>query len=1108
LGATENVTVLFTDLVGSTELSTRLASDAADEVRRAHFEALRRAITASGGIEIKSLGDGLMVTFDAASAALACAVAMQQAVERDTRVLGETLGLRVGLSCGEATREGDDFFGDPVVEAARLCARAEGGQILAADVVRAMAGRRSPHALTPIGKMSLKGFPNDVEVVEVGWQPLAIDAAGLGTVPLPSRLLAEPTIGVVSRDAELAVLTDAFKRVAAGDGREVVLVSGEAGVGKTTLTAKAARIAHAAGACVLLGRCEEALGAPYGPFVEALGHYVGHAPDDLIASHVQSYGAELARMVPALRDRDLPPPQSTDPDTERYLLFGAAVGLLARASAKEPLVLALDDLHWADRPSMQLLRYLVASAEPLRLLIIGTYRDLEISGSHPLAEALAAFHREPGCTRLDLRGLDDAGVVAYVEAAAGHDLDDEGVGLAHAVYRETDGNPFFVGEVLRHLVETGAIYQDDTGHWTAQSDLESMLLPDTVRQVVGTRVAALGDSATRDLALAAVIGREFDVALLSYVSGHSEDELLDVLDAAASRALVREVPDRPGRWTFSHALIQHTLSNDMGATRRARAHRTVAEALEAMYGDRPGERVGELAHHWLNATQPVDADKAIGYARQAAEAALDALAPDDAVRHFNQALQLFGQQTQPDPLLGVDLVLGLGNAQRLAGSAAFRETLLDGAHRAQALGATERIVEAALANNRGYFTALGLVDDDKVAVIEAALEAMPRPDSRERALLLATLSSELTYGPLERRLFLADEAKAMARRLADPATIVLVVTLTAVPTDVPTTLEMRVRDADEAVLLAEALGDPLVLFWASVFRRIPAMQAGDVEVGIRCLERMRALSERLGQPTLLWVTRYNEAAQAIFEGDIEQAEALVTEALQIGNDSGQPDAFAFYGGQLTLLRLQQGRLGELVPLLSQVSTDTPGVPAYTGALALAHLEAGHETDARALLEWAAADGFSALPFDNTWMAALSCYAEVAVGLEDARSAASLLELFAPYHDQVPYTGLTPQEPVAWYLGGLATVLGRYDEAESHFVEAAEANIRGRRKCSEARTQLALGRMLALRGAAGDVERARGLLERARAAAAAGGYPKVEQRATAALSDIGDARPSR
>jgi class 3 adenylate cyclase len=1098
--ASENVAVLFTDVVGSTELAQRLSPDAADQARRRHFSILRQAIAEAAGTEVKNLGDGLMVVFSSASAALSCGVAMQPGVERDTRLQEHSMGLRVGMSGGEVTREDDDYFGDPVIEAARLCAVCQGGQILVADVVRAMAGRRSRHLVNGVGPLALKGLPDRVETVEVSWEPLR--GSAVGAVPIPARLAVRPTVGVVGREPEVGVLSAATKRVAHGEGREVVLISGEAGVGKTTLVAEAARAAVDDGVCVLFGHCEEDLAIPYRLFAEALGHYVTHAPEEQLLAHVNSHGSELARLVPALVSRlpDLPEPTASDADTERYLLFAAVVGLLAMMSEEQPVILVLDDLQWADKGSLLLLRHLVTAELPTRLLVLGTYRDSELSYSHDLVNILGALHRQSGVTRIELTGLDDTGVISLMEAAAGHTLDDTGLDLAHAVYRETDGNPFFVSEVLRHLSETGAIYQGASGRWETVASLEETALPDSLRVVIGGRVGRLGQDAQRVLTQAAVIGHEFDLDVLARSTGLSEDELLDVLDSATAVALVREQSDSSGRYRFAHALIRRTLYEDLGPTRRARAHRRVGEALESMYGDRPGARVGELAHHWFSATQPVDLSKAIDYARQAADAALAALAPDEAVRYFSQALQLIEQEREPDPRLRVDLLIGLGTAQRQAGMPAFRETLLDAANRAQALEATDRLVVAALANNRGLFSSLGVVDDEKVAILEAALDAMPPDDSNDRALLLATLCNELTHGrPLVERQALATSAKEIAWRLADPATIVQVLNLVEQPLEAPPTLDERVGDTIEALRLAEALGDPYHLYFAAVYRRISAMDTGDADVPTRCLDLMRSLSQRLQQPILTWITTFHEASDALVVGDPERAEELSTQALEIGTECGQPDALSFYGSQMVIVRHQQGRLVELLPVIESIAAET-GMPNYKGALAVAYLDAD-ESQALALLEAAAADGF-ALPIGIGWLEAVTAYAQVAIELRASEPAALLLDLLAPYRAQVGFNGLMPLEPVAMYLGGLASVLRRYEDADDCFIQADEISNRMGAQFFAARTDLLWGRMLLERKAHDDAARAHQLLTRAHAIGAANGYGNVERFASDALRHLG------
>ena len=894
--AIESATILFTDVVGSTELLQRLSPDAAEEVRRGHFSILRQAIAEAGGTEVKNLGDGLMVVFASASAALGCAVAMQQGVERDNRAREYSVGLRVGLSSGEVTRDDDDYFGDPVVEAARLCGSCENGQVLAADVVRAMAGRRSRHESRSLGELVLKGLPDPVDTVEVLWEPLT-GADTVISIPLASRLAVRPTIGLVGREAEMQTMTDAAKRVVAAEGREVLLISGEAGQGKTTLVAELARSAFDAGSCVLFGHCEEDLATPYQLFGEALSHYVTHVPEDQLLAHVEEHGSELVRLVPALasRIRDLPPSKANDTDSERFLLFAAVVGLLTSASSQQPIILIFDDLQWADKGSLLLLRHLAAAEHAMRILVIGIYRDTELSQSHPLLDTLAFLRRQSRVSRLELAGLDDSGVMSLLEAAAGHALDDAGMDLAHAVYRETDGNPFFVSEVLRHLSETGAIYQGATGRWTTEESLGPVTLPDSIREVIGARVGRLGDEARRVLSMASVIGRDFDLDLLALATKASDDDLLDILDAAAVVALVRELDDTPGHYSFAHALIQHTLYENLGPTRRARAHRVLAESLERLCGDRPESRVGELARHWFSATEPIDLSKAISYSRQAGDAALSALAPAEALRYYAQALDLNARVADSDPALGLDMAIGLGTAQRQTGDPGFRDTLLGAARRAAGLGDTERLVAAALANDRGFYSAIGTIDAEKVEVLEMALDRLSA-ESADRALVLATLCAELAHGiSLDRRQALADEALALAESSADEGIIVRVLNNVFVPLLVPPLLEQTSARTADALVRAERMGDPVLTFWAAMWQASTAACAGDIREVDRCIEIHGSMAESLDQPIFKWGHGFGLGLRALMVGDTDRADQLATEALHIGLECGQPDAAIIYG---------------------------------------------------------------------------------------------------------------------------------------------------------------------------------------------------------------------
>ena len=508
--ATETVSVLMTDLVGSTAMADRAGPAAAEDLRAEHFGLLRGALERTAGREVKNLGDGLMVVFQSASQALTCAVEMQQAVEARNRRSEERLEVRIGVSLGEATVEDGDYFGEPVVEAARLCAAAQGGQIVVNDLVHRLGGARDAHSFESLGGLELKGISEPVQAFELQWEPVLETG-----IALPERLRELPATAYVGRVAERERMAELWGQTREGSLR-LALIGGEAGVGKTRLSTHLALHAHGEGATVLYGRCDEDLGVPYQPWVRAVGYLVKEAPQTILNDHVERFGGDLARLVPALRDRvpELPSPRESDPETERYLLYAAIAGLLEGAAEQEPLLLILDDVHWADAPTLSLLRHVVTARASMRVMVVGTYRDSDLSRDHPLTALLADLHREQGVERIRLTGLEAEDVLAFMEAMAGQELDEDGRALAQEITRETAGNPFFAGELLRHLAESGAIVQEDGGRWHLVGDVAELGLPQSVREVIGRRVERLGPDARTALSAAAVIGRDFDLDLL------------------------------------------------------------------------------------------------------------------------------------------------------------------------------------------------------------------------------------------------------------------------------------------------------------------------------------------------------------------------------------------------------------------------------------------------------------------------------------------------------------------------------------------------------------------------------------------------------------------
>jgi tetratricopeptide (TPR) repeat protein len=830
-------------------------------------------------------------------------------------------------------------------------------------------------------------------------------------------------------------------------------------------------------------------------------HSGAHAQEDQLLAHVAEHGSELVRLVPTLAARipEMPPSKATDADSERYLLFAAVVGMLVDASQQQSLVLLLDDIQWADKGSLLLLRHLASVDRPMRLLVLGTYRDNEVTRATPLLDTLAALHRQPGVSRVELEGLDDREVLQYMEAVVGYTLDDVARNLARNVQSETDGNPFFVSEMLRHLAETGVISQDSEGRWTAAGSVDSISLPDSVREVVGARIGRLGSRSGTVLGLASVIGRDFDFDLLARATAMPEGELLEVLDQAVAASLIRELSDGIGRYNFAHALIQHALYQDLGATRRAMAHRTVARALDALCGHRPGLRVAELARHWCHSPDPADVPRAIDYAYQAGTAALAALAPSDAIDYFTSATTLMTEHGIVDPALELDIAIGMGSAQRQTGDPAFRETLLGAGDRAATLDDTDRLVRAALANDRGWHSASGAVDGEKVAQLESALERLPH-DVPERALVLGTLCAELAFGStLERRQALADEALAIAHASGDDAIVVRTLNHMAFSLTVPSLLEPSLAWTAEALTLAEQLGDPMMLYFASMYRATAAVRACDIDEADRCFAIAGNLVRQLDLPPLHWEYTFHMSKRAQIDGDLPKAEALATEALTIGAGCGQPDAETFFGVQIAAVSWMRGTMGDLAPLIEMMIESSPGLPTLRASLAMAFAQAGRLDEAAQLLEQFAATGYF-LPQDAAWLNGMTEYSDAAVLCGDPRIAQSLYDLLSPWASHFSSAGgLTAEGPVHVYLGGLAIVLARFDEAERHLRLAEEFCARYGVKFYAALVNLLYGQMLLARGADGDEAVARSRLGLAHEAAATHGYGAVERRAATALA---------
>ena len=1079
------IATLFVDMVDSTATMAALEPDVSDAVRHDMFALMRGAVAETGGTEVKSLGDGVMATFDSVGAAVAGAVLMQQRFARHNARRSPAIHVRVGLSVGDAVLEDGDWYGMSVVEAARLCAAAEADQILASEAVRLLTGRE--RAFEPVGRLELKGLPEPLPAHAVLWEPLAGEEIAL---PLPPRLESARVRRFVARARERDAIEQALEDARNGHGR-TILVAGEPGIGKTSLAAEAAVAARERGTTALYGRSEEDLGLPYQPFVEALTHLVAHAPQSLLDDHVAEHGGELARLVPefARRMPDAPPPRSADADSERQLLYAAIAGLLTQAASDDGLLLVLDDLHWADRATLQLLRHLLTGDARGGVAVVGAYRATELSDGHPLHDLVADLHRDDVTVRLELEGLEDADVAELVEAYVGP----RGGRIAAAVRRETAGNPFFVREVLRSIGEQKELPEE----WSARPDTNGGRLPTSVREVILRRVRRLGDRAADVLATAAAIGREFDADLLRRALASGVEDLDAVLDAAVEAALLREVPAYPGRLTFPHALVEYTLYEHLRPAHRWRTHEQVGAALEELCGEDPGARVGELAYHWSQAAAGGDTAKAVLYARLAGDRALSQLAPEESMRWYRQALDLLDRS----PAGSQDgerreLLLLLATAQRNAADPAFRETFLEVAALARRAGDDDRLVQAALGNNRGGFSGLGEVDEERIAVLEEALEVAEEPTA-ERALLLARLADELVFvhGATARRRELTDEAMEIARTLGDPRVLAEVVHRRAYAVWAPDTLDQRLADAEVAVE-ATRRGDAESRFLAVRSRCMARVCATDLAGAWEDLRASKELLEEVPLPTLRLVNGIVECSLEMIAGNLAAADRIAAAGLEIATRNNEPDAMVLFASSIVQVRYEQGRLAELQPLVAQTAASTANVPAWQGAHALACATAGLHDETRHVLRRGTEPGF--LPLDLAYDTGVSMFALAACIVEDAEAARPLRDLLAGCGTVVTYNGTNSWMTTPHHRGALASRLGLFDEAEHELAEAAELHERIGAPIWLARTRFEQLRLRDRRG--GDARR--NLADDAEALAADGrrlGAADVERDA-AALRD--------
>ena len=882
--------------------------------------------------------------------------------------------------------------------------------------------------------------------------------------PVPD---AGPRRAFVGRAGELAELVTGLDGALAGHGR-LILLAGEPGIGKSRLAEALLEHARARGAAVLVGRCWEAGGAPaYWPWIQALRVYIGDTGSEQLREQLGAGAADLVQLLPELRERfpELPEPAPLEGEGARFRLFEAVRSFLVSAADARPLVVVLDDVHAADEPSLLLLQFVARGLDESGLLVIGAYRDVDPTLRDALTAALAELVREAHTTHLALTGLTPASVAEYVELTTGIE---PAPGLVDAIHAETEGNPLFVAEVVHLLAAEGRVEEADA----------PMRIPPGVRAVIGRRVARLSARCQALLLSASVIGREFGLDALAALSELEPDELMDVLNEAMAERVLDDVPGAPGRARFGHALIRDTLYDGLTAARRMQLHREAGEALEAVYSSDPEPHLAELAQHFVAAAPLGVADKAIEYARRAGDRAAIQLAFEEAARQYAIALTL-----ADDQLARCELLLVLGDAHARAGnSAASKQAFREAAELAERGGLAQQLARAALGYGGRFAWVRASADAGLVPLLERALSAIEERDSPTRVSLLVRLAAAARDDPSrERRVALAEEALDIARRSGDSVTLAAAIEGHWIAVEGPELYLSgdAVEVADELIALGKQAGDNERVFAGHDHRLhclwVLADRPGvDVE-----LEALRALGAELRQPAQRWHVGTGETMLALMEGRFEEAERLVAETLAVGQRAESWNAAVSHRLELFVLRREQGRLAELEDTIRRSVHEYPSLPRFPCALAHLYGELGRERDARAALSLIVSRDLAREYLDAEWLFTISLLADPCARLGDREGAERLYSML------LPYESLYAQAPVeatfgaiARGLGVLATTLRRFDDAERHFDVAIEIERRMGARPWLAHAQHDLGAMLLARGASGDSERARLLLDEA------------------------------
>ncbi len=1133
------VTFLLTDVEESTPL-WQAAPEAMTAAMERHFELLYRAISVHGGVRPRDQGEGdsVLAAFSLPSDAIRAALAAQLALQAEQWPTPSPVRVRMGVHTGEAQlRDETNYAGLTIIRAARLRSVARGGQIVISATTRDLIVDRlePPAGIVDVGLHRLKGLTRPEPVFALTHPDLPTLSAVSGDptsvgerpvvqaepepAPVRQRVLPHPVaaavggVPLVGRDKETERLRLVWEGVTKTSEPAIAVVQGDAGIGKTRLAAEFAVAVHVEGGLVLWGRCDEDAGLAYWPLVDVARQWALAAPPGRVVA--AGIGEEFKRLVPELRSAsEAPGPAGPtgDPEVDRLRLFEGARAVLAAAAAQGPILVVIDDLHWAGTSTVLMLRHVLHDSIPAPIMFLLTYSNSDLDAGHALTGVLADLRRNHRVTWIGLGGLSEPDVEQFLESAYGHPpLDGATRQLARHLHAQSGGNAFFVEQLVRHLNDTGRLFHPtnvDPPSWVQDgSDL-----PEGIRELISRRTHRLTEEANEALVLGAIIGQEFHIDLVEAVR---PDVGLNAVEEAVDANFLRESSEQIGVFRFSHALVRGAILARVSATRRVRLHRQVGEVLATTPGTPP-----LLVAHQLCAGVPAGgSESAAAWALTAASDAFTRLAFEEGADVAGLALDALSRSKSTRGDLRAQLLLARATSLHFGGriDAALADARTAAAEAQQA---GEAHLLAMAAAQTLTWPLLGNVDmAADIALAKHALTMLGDADLQGRTCLLSMLALHQAVGEGRGAAAapLAQEAVSVARRTGDPSTLgstllQLGLVLQGSPDLAPQVAVIsELADLVQTPDFLDAL--PLLSWpteWAlhgkhsrvlnlARLRTVCALQAGDIPSYQEAVADIAAIVDTASTPYPATLLHMWSAMRVLAEGRIDEAQGFADE--MAAKMPGNPNFSNSWTALAFQISRERGGAFDLVPVLESAVSEFQAVVVFQALLALALVDGGEADQARPMLLTLAKDEFGGFPRDLTWSMALAILSEVCAAVRDRETAVILRGLLDPYAGQliVAAWGVFCPGASDRYIGMLEALLGNTDEALDRFGLAVDLEERAGFSALATRTRLWWAKTQIASGASAGQTRA--MLETVNSDAVGLGMAAVAREAKACLHGL-------